>query len=51
MNSATLRFIPKEDLEMEGYGEYVKLFSRKRVSLNALKPKFETLPGALARSD
>jgi peptide methionine sulfoxide reductase msrA/msrB len=27
INSAALRFIPKEDLEKEGYGEYVKLFS------------------------
>ena len=26
MNSAGLRFIPKERLEQEGYGEYVKLF-------------------------
>jgi methionine-R-sulfoxide reductase len=26
MNSAALRFIPKEDLEKEGYGEYLKLF-------------------------
>lgn len=26
MNSAALRFIPKEDLEREGYGEYQKLF-------------------------
>jgi len=26
MNSASLRFIPKEDLEKEGYGQYVKLF-------------------------
>jgi peptide methionine sulfoxide reductase msrA/msrB len=26
MNSAALRFIPKEDLGKEGYGEYVKLF-------------------------
>lgn len=26
MNSAALRFIPKEDLEKEGYGEYRKLF-------------------------
>jgi methionine-R-sulfoxide reductase len=26
MNSAALRFIPKEDLEAEGYGEYVRLF-------------------------
>jgi len=27
MNSAALRFIPKEDLEKEGYGRYQKLFS------------------------
>ena len=26
INSAALRFIPSEDLEKEGYGEYVKLF-------------------------
>jgi hypothetical protein len=26
INSASLRFIPKEDLEKEGYGEYSKLF-------------------------
>jgi len=26
MNSASLRFIAKEDLEQEGYGEYRKLF-------------------------
>ena len=26
MNSASLRFIPKEDLEKEGYGKYLKLF-------------------------
>ncbi|MCX8117652.1 MAG: peptide-methionine (S)-S-oxide reductase MsrA [Desulfobacterota bacterium] len=29
INSAALRFIPKEDLEKEGYGEYRKLFERK----------------------
>jgi len=29
MNSAALRFIPKEDLEKEGYGEYRKLFEKK----------------------
>jgi peptide methionine sulfoxide reductase msrA/msrB len=28
INSAALRFIPKEDLEKEGYGEYMKLFSK-----------------------
>lgn len=26
MNSAAMKFIPKEDLEKEGYGEYKKLF-------------------------
>lgn len=29
MNSAALRFIPKEDLAKEGYGEYLKLFDNK----------------------
>ena len=28
MNSASLRFIPVEKLEEEGYGEYLKLFQR-----------------------
>lgn len=26
INSASLRFIPKEDLEKEGFAEYLKLF-------------------------
>ena len=30
MNSAALRFIPKEDLEREGYGEYRALFDDER---------------------
>lgn len=30
INSAALRFIPKEDLEKEGYGEYAKLFEGER---------------------
>jgi len=29
LNSAALRFIPKEDLEKEGYGEYLKLFTKQ----------------------
>ena len=29
MNSASLRFIPVEDLEKEGYGQYLALFGRK----------------------
>ncbi|MBF0565301.1 MAG: peptide-methionine (S)-S-oxide reductase MsrA [Nitrospirae bacterium] len=28
MNSASLRFIPKEDLQKEGYGQYSKLFAK-----------------------
>jgi peptide-methionine (R)-S-oxide reductase len=29
MNSASLRFIPRDRLESEGYGEYAKLFSKQ----------------------
>jgi methionine-R-sulfoxide reductase len=29
MNSASLRFVPKGDLEKEGYGEYLPLFEKK----------------------
>lgn len=29
MNSAALRFIPKEDLEKDGYGKYLNLFAAK----------------------
>jgi peptide methionine sulfoxide reductase MsrB len=29
INSAALRFIPQEELEKEGYGDYVKLFKEK----------------------
>ena len=28
INSASLRFIPKEELEKEGYGEFVELFKK-----------------------
>ena len=28
INSAALRFVPKEDLEREGYGEYLSLFKK-----------------------
>jgi peptide methionine sulfoxide reductase msrA/msrB len=30
LNSAALRFIPKEDLEKEGYGQYLQLFEKSR---------------------
>lgn len=29
INSAALRFIPQEDLEKEGYGEFLKLFKKQ----------------------
>ncbi len=29
MNSAAMRFIPKDELETEGYGEYLSLFEQK----------------------
>ncbi|HEX5679829.1 MAG TPA: peptide-methionine (R)-S-oxide reductase, partial [Desulfobacterales bacterium] len=30
INSASLRFIPKENLEQEGYGEYLGRFEKKK---------------------
>jgi len=30
LNSAALRFIPKEDLEKEGYGQYLTHFTEKK---------------------
>lgn len=30
INSASLRFIPVENLEKEGYGEYLKLFDQQK---------------------
>lgn len=30
INSAALRFVPKDQLEKEGYGEYLKLFNAKK---------------------
>ena len=27
MNSAALRFVPKDKMEYEGYGEYLRLFN------------------------
>lgn len=29
INSASLRFVPREDLEREGYGQYLALFAEK----------------------
>jgi methionine-R-sulfoxide reductase len=30
MNSAALRFVPREELAAEGYGEYEKLFGEEK---------------------
>ncbi|SES99647.1 peptide methionine sulfoxide reductase msrA/msrB [Natronincola peptidivorans] len=35
INSAALRFIPKEDLDREGYGEYKTLFTEEDTNLQA----------------
>lgn len=32
MNSAALRFVAKENLEKEGYGEYLRLFEKKQIA-------------------
>ena len=34
MNSAALRFIPKDELEKEGYSEYLNLFEKQQGELN-----------------
>ena len=31
INSASLRFIPKEKLEAEGYGQYLSLFAKEKI--------------------
>jgi len=45
INSAALRFIPKEDLEKEGYGEYLSLFSIPPI--DAASPATKTATFAL----
>ena len=45
MNSASLRFIPAERLEAEGYGQYAKLFSKESASSDAKNLKVATLAG------
>ncbi len=37
LNSAALRFIPKEDLEKEGYGQYTHLFESGKTAANAAR--------------
>jgi methionine-R-sulfoxide reductase len=45
INSAALRFIPKEELEAEGYGEYLPLFSS--APADAATPDVETATFAM----
>jgi len=37
INSASLRFIPAEDLEKEGYGEFSRLFEKEESGIKAVK--------------
>jgi peptide methionine sulfoxide reductase msrA/msrB len=39
MNSASLRFIPKEDLEKEGYGKYLSLFTVQKSHLQEMNKR------------
>jgi peptide methionine sulfoxide reductase msrA/msrB len=46
MNSASMRFVPVDRLETEGYGEYKKLFAKKNAATpHASKLKVATLAG------
>jgi peptide methionine sulfoxide reductase msrA/msrB len=52
INSAALKFIPKEDLEKEGYGRYRKLFgrqSKKNESRKGKPPKRQKQKWKIAR--
>lgn len=42
INSASLRFIPAEDLEREGYGEYKKLFDQPKSGIGLSKSSGKT---------
>ncbi len=58
MNSAALRFIPKEDLAKEGYGQFVKLFEKGQEEFQkavfaggcfwCLEPPFDGLNGVIS---
>ncbi len=43
INSASLRFIPVEDLEKSGYGEFLTLFDRVGISKDVLEYELATL--------
>jgi len=43
INSAALKFIPREEMEKEGYGEYLNLFNNQEPnSAQSAQPEFET---------
>ena len=42
INSAALRFIPLEDLEKEGYGDYLKLYEEKPQKQNTRETEIDT---------
>ena len=45
MNSASMRFIPADRLEAEGYGQYAKLFGAKKAATSRAKLQTATLAG------
>ena len=54
INSASLRFVPVEKLDAEGYGEYKKLFSdqpKDTVSASSCRSKGQTNPGKASCSE
>lgn len=44
INSAALRFVPKADLEKEGYGKYLSLFAKPTAPTASAKPVKITTP-------
>ncbi len=45
MNSASLRFIPADRLQAEGYGQYASLFEKGKTNMHAQKSETATLAG------
>ncbi len=51
INGASLRFIPKEDLEKAGYGQYLKLWGESPKAAPAADPDSKKEPSAPAKGD
>ena len=61
LNSASLRFVPKEEMEKEGYGAYLKIFEKGKIimkgggginqSLSFFPPNWFHLAGFPSESD